>query len=78
MKRNTLLLLKTHLDSGNIYFSEDYPGCRFNLTNGRLCDIIQAEYGIRPKRSRIIQKKLKQLINSLLKKIIKDHDGCIR
>ena len=55
-----------------IHFADNGPLCDFYLTEGQIRDIIQAEYGIRPKRSRIIKKKLKQLVESLLTEILDD------
>ena len=72
MKLKTLELIKTHLDTKRIYFREDSPVIDYHLTNGEIRDIIASEYGIRPKRQRIIKKYLKRIGNDLLRYIIEE------
>ena len=72
MKNRTLQLFHIHMTTKKIHFADNGPLCDFYLTEGQIRDIIQAEYGIRPKRSRIVQKKLKQLVHSLLRELIDD------
>lgn len=67
MKSRTLVLISNHLKKGELYFPDDSPYCRIFLTKGQIRDIIQAEYGIRPKKSRIVKKKLKQILDEILK-----------
>ena len=75
MKLRTLEILHSHMETGRIYFPDNHPGCDFRLTNGEIRDIMSAEYGIRPKRNRIIKKKLKQLVNTFVRLMIKEYHG---
>ncbi len=75
MKTRTLLLIQKHLESERMYFREDAPVIDYHLTNGEIRDIIGIEYGIRPKRSRIIKKYLKRIGNDLLRFVIEEYDG---
>ena len=56
MKTKTLKVIHKHMEANKIYFREDSPVCDFHLTDGEIRDIIASEYGIRPKRERIIKK----------------------
>ncbi len=60
------------MDSGKIYFIDNSPLVDFFLTKGEIRDIIAVEYGIRPKRQRIIRKYLKRLLNDLLDYLLED------
>ena len=70
MKTKTLELIHEHMERNKIYFRQLSPIVDFNLTDGEIRDIIASEYGIRPKRQRIIKKILKKMMENLLREII--------
>lgn len=72
MKTNTLILIQKHLETERIYFRNDAPIIDYHLTDGEIRAIICMEYGIRPKRSRIIKKYLKRIGNDLLRFIVEE------
>jgi len=63
------------MDEGKICFRDNTNAVDFFLTRKEICDILSLEFGIRPKKSRIINKKLTQLINRLLIFAIDQHKG---
>lgn len=71
MKIKTLESLKTYQEDNKIVFQDDGV-CVFNLTKGQVCDIIQLEFGIRPKKTRIIKKKLSNIVNSILAIVLEE------
>ena len=72
MKTKTLEIIKIHLDTKRMYFRDDSPVIDYHLTDGEIRAIIQSEYGINPKRSRIIKKYLKKIGNDLLTFVVED------
>ena len=72
MKTKTLELFAEHMETNRIYFPTFRSACDIHLTRSEICDILSIEYGIRPKRKRVFNKKLKQLINSLMDEIVEE------
>ena len=72
MKFKTLELISEHMGTNNIYFPDNRHVIDYRLTDGQIRDIIGVEYGIRPKKNRIIKKYLKRLGNDLLREVIED------
>lgn len=72
MKLGTLQQAIIHMNSNMIYFC-DSGYCKINLTKGQIHDMMESEYGIRPKKKRIFNKKLKQLMHELVEFAIKGH-----
>ncbi|MDX1373862.1 MAG: hypothetical protein R3321_15410 [Nitrososphaeraceae archaeon] len=70
MKNKTLIKIRNYMESGQIFFSES-GFVVIRLTNGEICDIIQCEYGIRPKKRRIVKKKLSEIVKNILDIVIK-------
>lgn len=78
MKTKTLVKIHEHMESGRIYFPDHVFCCDLRLTKGEIRDIIAMEYGIRPRKRRILKKRLKILVNDLLDFIIKEEDDQIK
>ena len=72
MKTNTALALAEHIKMGNIYFPEDKYNIEITLTKSQMRALIINEYGIRSKKSRIIKKHVKRLLNQLLGDVLKE------
>ena len=72
MKIKTLEVIHDHMQANKIYFRDDAPVCDYHLTDGEIRDIIGMEYGVRPKKNRIIKKYLKRLSNDLLRVVIEE------
>ena len=72
MKFNTLEQVLKHMETNEIYFC-DSGFAKISLTKGQIHGMMESEYGIRPKRKRTFNKKLKQLINELLRYALESH-----
>ena len=77
MKTRTLKVIKKYMDEGKIYFPDHINTCILSLTKGEIRAIIRMEYGISPKKDRILRKRLKILIDDLLRYLLKDLDDKI-
>jgi len=73
MKLRTLDRLKPHFDSHRIIILEEEPMIRILLTKKEKRDIVISEYGVRSKKSRIIEKKFKQAILTMIDEAINYH-----
>jgi len=71
MKNETLELIKTHLDNGEIIFNDDSPTVSLFLTKTELRNIILTEYNKAPKRNRKIKDKIKLLMDEVLRIVVK-------
>lgn len=72
MKERTQLVLAGYILDGKFDFSVDLPFVKVELTSSEMRKLINMEYGIRSKRSRIIKKYMTRLINVFCIEIVKD------
>ena len=67
MKIKTIQSILGYMQADKIYFSDESDLILIRLTKGEVRGIIATEYGIRPKRARIIKKKLKTIMDDVLR-----------
>lgn len=68
MKYNTSILIIDAIKSGDMIFHDNRPVV--TVTSFRLArQLVKSEYGLRTKKNRIVNKKLKTLLTNLLKKV---------
>ena len=66
MKLKTIELIKPHIESHDIRFSEDVAEVVITLTMAQKRAIVFSEFGVSTKNSRIINKKFKQVILAMI------------
>ena len=72
MKTETYISIANYIKAGKLDFPNDSLIIIFKLTRPEMTLLINTEYGIKSKKSRIIKKYLTRLINDLFKEILRD------
>ena len=70
LKKKTYELLSKAINSGELYFPDKHPYAECKMGVGFVRQIVKTEYGITTKNTRILRKKLKQIVNDMLRDIV--------
>ena len=71
MKTRTLRKISRYIESGNLIFL-DNGRVNITLTTTELRELLKLEYGLRTKKRRILKKKMKQLLNMLMREMLSE------